>query len=135
MKKLISLLIVIVIGLALLPAILTSADTYDIATVSESYTATGTVSEAESMTTSDTIIDVTAITVNGTALDLETDLTSSTGITVILGVDASEADDIVVVTYTYDLEVGTAIDSLVNLLPLLFAVILVVGVVVAIKFK
>lgn len=135
MKKLISLLIVIVIGLALLPAILTSADTYDIATVSESYTATGTVSEAESMTTSDTIIDVTAITVNGTALDLETDLTSSTGTTVILGVDASEADDIVVVTYTYDLEVGTAIDSLVNLLPLLFAVILVVGVVVAIKFK
>ena len=135
MKKLISLLIAIVIGLALLPAILTSADTYDIATSTESFTATQDVATAEVLTTAETIIDVTSITVDGTALDLETDLTSATGTTVTLAVDASVADDVIVVSYTYDLEVGTAIDSLVNLLPLLFTVILVVGVVVVIKFK
>ena len=135
MKKLISLLIAIVIGLALLPAILTSADTYDIATSTESFTATEDVATAEVLTTAETIIDVTSITVDGTALDLETDLTSATGTTVTLAVDASVADDVIVVSYTYDLEVGTAIDSLVNLLPLLFTVILVVGVVVVIKFK
>lgn len=135
MKKLISLLIAIVIGLALIPAVANSADTYDIATSVETFTAIQDVATSEVLTTDETIIAITAITVEGVALDLETDLISATGTTVTLAVDASIADDIVIVTYTYDLEVGTAVDSLVNLLPLLFVVILVVGVVVVIKFK
>ena len=135
MKKLISLLIAIVIGLSLLPVILSSAETYDIATSTESFTATEDVATAEVLTTDETIIEVSSIIVDGTALDLETDLTSATGTTVTLAVDASVADDVIVVTYTYDLEVGTAVDSLVNLLPILFTVILVVGVVVVIKFR
>ena len=135
MKKLISLLIAIVIGLALIPAVVNSADTYDIATSVETFTAIQDVATAEVLTTDETIIAITAITVEGVALDLETDLTSATGTTVTLAVDASVADDIIIITYTYDLEVGTAIDSLVQLLPLLFVVILVVGVVVVVKFK
>lgn len=135
MKKLISLLIAIVIGLALIPAVVNSADTYDIATSVETFIATQDVATAEVLTTDETILAITAITVEGVALDLETDLTSATGTTVTLAVDASVADDIIIITYTYDLEVGTAVDSLVQLLPLLFVVILVVGVVVVVKFK
>ena len=135
MKKLISLLIVIVIGLALIPAVANSADTYDIATSTESFTATQDISTAEVMITNETIIEVTRITVNGTTLVLDDDLTSAIGTTITLVADASETNDVIVVSYTYDLEVGTAVDSLVNLLPLLFVVILVVGVVVVIKFK
>lgn len=135
MKNLIALLVAIVIGLALLPMIIESSDNYDIATVSETFTAIGTTAEAEILTTDETIIDVTGITVEGVALDLETDLTSATGTTVTLVNSVSDVGDTIIVTYTYQMDVSAGVDGLVSLLPILFTVILVVGVVVAIKFK
>lgn len=134
MKKLIGLLVAIVVGLALLPLIITSAEDYDLLEISETFTAESDDATSEDFTVVETIDSTVSVTVEGSALVLTTDYTLSGKVFTLL-TDSSNIGDEVVITYIYEMEVATGVDELVSLLPILFTVILVVGIVVTIKIK
>ena len=134
MKKLFAILISIVVFLALLPAVVTSTDEYNYQETTQSHTAVQDNATDEVITLDNTPVSVEGVTVNGTALTVTTEYTVS-GDNVTVLTSNSTTDDTIVVSYTYEIETTVGVDSLVTLLPLLFTVIVVVGVAVAVKFK
>ena len=134
MKKLIGIMITIVVFLALLPTILTSTEEFNYSETTQTETAVNDETTNEVVALDNTPVSVDGVTVNGSALTLTTDYTVS-GSNVTLLTDSSTTDDTIVITYTYELDVSTGVEGLVNILPILFAVIVVAGVVVAVKFK
>jgi len=132
--QLIGLMLAIVIGVVLLPTILESTDSYDTVSLTQSFTATENASTTEDFVTTETATAVNSVTVNGTALVLTTDYTVS-GSTVSLVADSSDTGDTVLVNYDYTLEINAGVASLVDLLPVIFTVLIVVGAVAYIKFK
>lgn len=130
---LIAVLLAIVIGISMLPIIGESVENYNIIAETETFTAVNDDTVEEVITVNNTIEAINSIEVNGTELD-KADYTF-TGNEITLVASASNIDDEIVVNYDYRAEVPAAVDSLVNLLPILFVVIIVSGAVYYVRFK
>lgn len=129
---LIAVLLAIVVGVAMLQTVADSVENYDIRSETESFTAVKDDTVEEVITVDNNIENILSIEVEGTELD-ETDY-SYTGNEITLNASASNTDDEIVVNYEYQVEVSGAVDSLVNLLPILYVVIIVSGAVYYIRF-
>ena len=134
MKKLFGALLIMLIGVMLIPVVQNSIETYDIIGTSETFVATQDVATAEVVTVTETPTSISSVTVNGTALILTTEYTVVAKV-FTLAVDASIADDVVVVNYDYETDMGSGIDGLVNVIMIMFVIGVVAGGVAYIKFK
>ena len=122
----------IVVGVMLIPVVTQSADTFDITSRRETVTAVNDVATAEVITLEETPEAITTIKVNG--VDLEEADYTLVGDELTLAVDASVADDVININYTYQMDVGTGQGALIGLLPLVFVIMIAVGGISAIKF-
>lgn len=134
MKKLFAAMLIMVIGIVLIPVVQNSVDSYDSLSTDETFTAASNSSTAEDFTIAETPTSVDAVTVNGTALTLTTDYTVS-GSTISLLAASSDTGDTVVVQYTYDYDMPTGIDNLVDVVLIMFVIGVVVGGVAYIKMN
>lgn len=130
-QKIFGAMLAIVIGLLLIPVVQSSTDNYDIVNASQTYTAVSDETIAEVVTLDNTPTTVKAVFVNG----ITTEDYTLAGNDITLGVATSTTDDVISVTYEYQAEMSTAIDTLVTFLPLVFILILVIGAVGYIKFS
>ena len=131
MNKLISIIIVIVIGLAMVPLIVTMSDDYDLMTINETFVATEVLATPETVTVVNTPVEVLGVKVNDVALILTTEYTVS-GSNITILANNSDVDDVISVNYSYELEIAAGMDSLIQLLPLLFIIMIVSGVAFAV---
>lgn len=131
---LIAVLLAIVVGVAMLPVVADSVDNYDIKTVQEEFTAVEDDTVEEVIEVEEDIEKINYVEVEGEKLD-EADYEETGAKEIELVDDASDTDDEIVVSYDYQMEVSGAVDSLVNLLPILFTVIIVAGAVYYVRFK
>ena len=135
MKKVFTIMLLIVLGLALLPTVTSGTTGYNILDKTETFTATQDVATAEEVTLAETPEEIEVVYINGAEATLTTDYTVS-GSVITFAVDSTVADDVITVDYTFESDAGgTAVDALVQLLPILFVVGLVGGVIVYVKFK
>lgn len=130
---LVAVLLAIVVGVAMLPTVTDSVESYDITTTTESFTAEEDDATEETFTVEEDIEELNFVEVEGE--ELSEDDYSYSGKDVDLVDDASDTDDEVNISYDYQIETSGAVDSLVDLLPILFAVIMVAGAVQYVRFK
>jgi hypothetical protein len=130
---LIAVLLAIVVGISMLPVVVDSVENYDIRAETETFTAVNDATVEEVITVNNTIEAINSIEVKGTELDKADYVFTGNEITLVAG--ASNTGDEIVVNYDYRVEVPAAVDSLVNLLPILFVVIIVSGAVYYVRFK
>lgn len=138
---LIATVLAIVVGVVMIPVIGSSVAGAEERSTTESFTAENddTVQEVVTLTNTPiiphdseaaTVEEAMTVTVNDVALDVAN--YSVSGNVVTLDASASNIGDEIDVSYTYEKKFSNAIGSLVELLPLLFVVIVVSGVVVAV---
>lgn len=132
-SKLVSVLLIIVIGVALLPLVGDMVNDADIQSETETFTAVDDDTVEETVSTSETINDIQQVKVNDTILT-ESDY-SFTGNEITLNAETSDIDDEIVVNYDFKADLGIALTSLLNLLPILFVVVIVGGAVAYVKFR
>ena len=133
MKQLFGVFMVLVVGIMLIPIVTESADEYDITSNTDTQIAVGDDATPEDVILTETPEEITAVKVNDVALDVAD--YSLTGNTVTIVATASVADDTIDVFYTYQMDVGTGQGALIGLLPLVFVILIVSGVIYTIKFK
>lgn len=134
-QGLVGVLLAIVIGVSLLPTVTQSVDEADVATNTEDFTAVEDNTTEETFTLSETTIDdeVNYVEVEGSEVDSGEYTVSGSEVT--LNDTTSTTDDEVTINYDYEKELGTAVQSLIDLLPILFTVILVSGAVAFVRSK
>lgn len=132
-SKLVSVLLIIVIGVALLPLVGDMVNDADIQSETETFTAVDDDTVEETVSTSETINDIQQVKVNDTILT-ESDY-SFTGNEITLNAETSDIDDEIIVNYDFKADLGIALTSLLNLLPILFVVVIVGGAVAYVKFR
>lgn len=133
MKKIFAVFMIIVIGVMLIPVVSESADSFDITSNTETFTAVNDVTTAEDVVLLEEPTEIKSVKVNDIAL--EDTAYTLTGSTLSLAVDASVADDTITVLYDYQMDVGTGQSALIGLLPLVFVLIIVVGAFASFKMK
>ena len=131
--KIISILLLIVIGVSLIPIVGDSVANADIVSTNETSVAVENTTDAEVLTTLNAIDSINAVTVNGVTLDVANYSFVTNQVTLVAL--ASDIDDEIVVYYDYTSDLGTATTSLLNLLPLLFVILIVAGAVKYVKFN
>lgn len=134
-KSLMSALLAIVVGVALLPALMDSIEDSEIRTTTEDFTAQEDDSTEETFDLEHDIenSDNVSVEVEGESLSSD-DFTTDTD-SVTLDESASDTDDDVSITYDYLDEHDTVVASLIDLLPVLFTVLIVAGGVSYIRFR
>lgn len=130
---LIAVLLAIVLGVSMLPIIGDAVNNYDIRETTETFTAEEDDATEETFTLENEPEEVLTVEVEGEELDSEEYTVEGSDVT--LDDTASTTDDEVVITYEYQYDAGTAVDSMVNLLPVIFVVILIAGAVAYIRFR
>ena len=124
-NKIIAVVLAIVVGVAMVPVVMNSIESLDTDATTETFTAEEDATVEETFTVENVIESLTSVTVEGAELE-ETEY-SYTGSDVTLDDDASDTGEEVKITYDYEREVPATVDSMVNLLPIMFVIILVVG--------
>jgi hypothetical protein len=111
-----------------------SVENYDIIATSESFTAENDDSTAEDFTLAETPEAISYVTVNGATCAVTTCYTAS-GATISLLAASSDADDTVVIGYTYEYDMPSAIDGMVSIILIIFVIAIVAGGAAYIKFS
>jgi len=132
-SKIISVMIMIVIGVSLIPIVGDSVANADIVTTTETTVATELDTVSEVVTTANTVSDISYVTVNGVTLNPADYSFTGNQVTLVAGISTT-GDDIIIL-YDYSSDLGTATSSLLNLLPLLFVILIVAGAVKYVKFS
>lgn len=133
MQSIIPVLLAIVIGVAMIPTVMQSVEDADLRTNTENFTAVEDDTVEEVLTVEETIENLSYVTVEGETLS--EDEYDFTGTDVTVDASSSNVDDDIVVSYQYEGDLGLATQSLIDLLPILFVVILVAGTVSYVRFK
>ena len=130
---LVAVLLAIVLGVSMLPIVGSAVANYDVRDTEQTFTAIETDTVAETFTLTNEPESILGITVTGTEL-AEADY-SVINSDVELVANASTTDDEVIISYDYSYDAGTAVDSMINLLPLIFVIVMIGGAVAYIRFK
>lgn len=135
MSKMFKFFIGVVVALAMIPLVVSMSDTYNIANNDETFTAVQDIATDEVVTLiEETPVDITDVTVEGVSLVLTTEYTVS-GANITVLTDNSETGDEIIVFYTYEMEVASAVGTMVDLIPLLVIISVVVMGALAIRRK
>lgn len=132
-KTLINGLIAIVIGVSLIPAVTASVDDAGTITTNETFTAVEDDTTEETVTVDNEILSISSVQVEGETVD-ESEY-SYDGSDVTLDASTSTTDDEIEVFYSFEKELQPAVQTLVDLLPVLFVVVLVAGAVAYVRFR
>ena len=138
MKKLIMIFVGIIFGISLLPLIINMSDDYDLVTTAYEFTAVSdtTVHEIFDLVDNNLIpLNITSVTVNGSEIVVDEYNYSDSQTLVQLDATSSDIGDLVVIYNTVEIEIDDTLDTLIQLIPTIFIIIIVSAVVVILYKK
>lgn len=132
MKKLISIVIIVLIGLSLLPTILSMTD--DEGDIREDFIAVGTVSDEVITLTYDPVYDLVTgdVIIDGVEL-AEGSAFIQSGKTVTINVSAYDTGDLIEISYIYELDYSETVLNMMSIIPTIYILVIVGGIVIYIK--
>lgn len=132
MKKLISIVIIVLIGLSLLPTILSMTDDED--DIREDFIAVGTVSDEVITLSYDPIYDLVTgdVIIDGVEL-AEGSAFIQSGTTVTINVSAYDTGDLIEISYIYELDYSETVLNMMSIIPTIYILVIVGGIVIYIK--